>query len=57
MISWMNLLSEHTEIKRGRQEVSKGVFLKNIRELKQLSTEEMLERRYKHVTSVGAFSE
>jgi acetyl-CoA carboxylase carboxyl transferase subunit alpha len=37
--------------------IVKEYFLENVKALKELSVEEMLEKRYEHLTSVGAFSE
>ncbi|MBU1668058.1 acetyl-CoA carboxylase carboxyl transferase subunit alpha [bacterium] len=37
--------------------VVKAYFLENIRSLKELTTEEMLQKRYERLTSVGAFTE
>ncbi len=37
--------------------IVKEYFLENVKALKELSIEEMLEKRYKRLTSVGAFSE
>ena len=37
--------------------VVKTYFLENIKALKELTVDEMLEKRYEHLTSVGAFSE
>ncbi len=50
------LIGAHRDKKRSA-EVIKEYFLKNIKELKKLSIEEMLDRRYEHLTSVGAFAE
>jgi acetyl-CoA carboxylase carboxyl transferase subunit alpha len=43
--------------KKGAAFLLKDYFLESIKELKALSTEEMLQKRYDRVTSVGAFSE
>ncbi|CAA6800456.1 MAG: Acetyl-coenzyme A carboxyl transferase alpha chain (EC [uncultured Sulfurovum sp.] len=43
--------------KRKSANIVKAYFLENVKALKELSTEEMLEQRYKRLTSVGAFSE
>ena len=37
--------------------IVKEYFLANVNALKELTTEEMLDQRYKHLTAVGAFSE
>jgi acetyl-CoA carboxylase carboxyl transferase subunit alpha len=50
------LIGAHRDKKRSA-DVIKEYFLKEIKKLKELSIEEMLEQRYKHLTSVGAFSE
>ncbi len=50
------LIGAHRDKKRSA-EIIKEYFLNNIKELKKLSVEEMLDRRYKHLTSVGAFTE
>ncbi len=38
-------------------QILKDYFLEQVKELKELTIEEMLEKRYEHLTSVGAFSE
>ena len=38
-------------------EVLKQYFLEQVKALKELSVDELLEKRYEHLTSVGAFSE
>jgi acetyl-CoA carboxylase carboxyl transferase subunit alpha len=50
------LIGAHRDKKLAAQ-VVKEYFLKNIAELKALSVEDMLEKRYKRLTDVGAFSE
>jgi len=50
------LIGAHRDKKRAAQ-VLKEYFLKNIKELKKLSTQEMLNRRYEKLISVGAYSE
>ncbi|MEA2048430.1 MAG: acetyl-CoA carboxylase carboxyl transferase subunit alpha [Campylobacterota bacterium] len=50
------LIGAHRD-KQTAADVVKAYFLKNIQELKALSVDEMLEQRYKRLTSVGAFSE
>ena len=37
--------------------IVKEYFLENVRALKELTIDEMLEKRYEHLTSVGAYSE
>ena len=37
--------------------VVKEYFLEQVKALKELTVEQMLEKRYEHLTSVGAFSE
>ncbi|MBD3807365.1 MAG: acetyl-CoA carboxylase carboxyl transferase subunit alpha, partial [Epsilonproteobacteria bacterium] len=43
--------------KTGAAKVLKEYYLKSLGELKNLSVDEMLELRYKKLTSIGAFSE
>ncbi|MCK4442238.1 MAG: acetyl-CoA carboxylase carboxyl transferase subunit alpha [Sulfurovaceae bacterium] len=50
------LIGAHRDKKRAA-EVVKEYFLKNIKELKKLSTEEMLNKRYTRLTSIGAYAE
>lgn len=50
------LIGAHRDKKRAA-EVVKTYFLENVRALKELTTEEMLQKRYEHLTSVGAFTE
>jgi len=50
------LIGAHRDKKRAAQ-VLKEYFLKNIKELKKLSTQEILNRRYEKLISVGAYSE
>jgi acetyl-CoA carboxylase carboxyl transferase subunit alpha len=50
------LIGAHRDKKRAT-EVVKNYFLENIKELKKLSVEEMLNRRYERLISVGAYSE
>jgi acetyl-CoA carboxylase carboxyl transferase subunit alpha len=50
------LIGAHRD-KKLAAEVVKSYFLKNVAELKKLSVEEMLDKRYERLTNVGAFSE
>ncbi len=50
------LIGAHRD-KKISAEVVKDYFLKNIKELKELSIEEMLNQRYNRLTSIGAYSE
>jgi len=50
------LIGAHRDKKHAAQ-VVKAYFLENVRALKELTTEEMLQKRYEHLTSVGAFTE
>jgi len=50
------LIGAHRD-KKIAAEVVKKYFLENVAELKKLTVEEMLDKRYKHLTAVGAFSE
>lgn len=50
------LIGAHRD-KKVSAEVVKKYFLENVAQLKELSVEEMLDKRYEHLTSVGAFSE
>ncbi|MCH9741387.1 MAG: acetyl-CoA carboxylase carboxyl transferase subunit alpha [Epsilonproteobacteria bacterium] len=50
------LIGAHRE-KHQAAQVVKEYFLENVRQLKELSTDEMLEQRYKRLTAVGAFTE
>lgn len=50
------LIGAHRD-KKVAAEVVKKYFLENVSALKELTIDEMLEKRYKHLTSVGAFSE
>jgi len=43
--------------KKESAEVVKKYFLENVKALKELTTEEMLEKRYERLTAVGAYSE
>jgi len=43
--------------KKASANVVKAYFLENVKALKELTTEEMLEKRYERLTSVGAFTE
>ncbi|CAA6826600.1 MAG: Acetyl-coenzyme A carboxyl transferase alpha chain (EC [uncultured Sulfurovum sp.] len=43
--------------KKASAQVIKAYFLENINALKELTIEEMLDKRYERLTSVGAFSE
>jgi len=50
------LIGAHRE-KHQAAEVVKSYFLEKVKELKALSTEEMLDQRYERLTSVGAYTE
>ena len=50
------LIGAHRD-KKQAAEVVKKYFLENVAALKELTIEEMLNQRYEHLTSVGAFSE
>ena len=50
------LIGAHRD-KKVAAEVVKKYFLENVSALKELTIDEMLEKRYQHLTSVGAFSE
>ena len=50
------LIGAHRDKKIAAQ-IVKEYFLKNIKELKELSTEEMLNQRYNRLTAVGAYTE
>jgi len=50
------LIGAHRD-KKSAAEAIKKYFLENVKELKELSTEELLDQRYKKLTSVGAYSE
>ena len=43
--------------KEAATSVVKAYFLENVQALKELAVDEMLEKRYEHLTKVGAFSE
>ncbi len=43
--------------KEAAASVVKAYFLENVKALKELTVDEMLEKRYEHLTKVGAFSE
>jgi len=43
--------------KKASANVVKAYFLENVKALKELTTKEMLEKRYERLTSVGAFTE
>jgi acetyl-CoA carboxylase carboxyl transferase subunit alpha len=43
--------------KEASAQILKKYFLKNVKALKELTTEEMLDNRYERLTAVGAFSE
>lgn len=43
--------------KQESADIVKAYFLESVRALRELSTEEMLDKRYERLTSVGAFSE
>ncbi len=50
------LIGAHRD-KMTAAEVIKAYFLENIKALKELSVDELLDQRYKRLTAVGAFSE
>jgi len=50
------LIGAHRD-KKTAADVVKKYFLEQVKSLKALSIDEMLDARYKHLTSVGAFSE
>jgi len=50
------LIGAHRDKKRAAQ-IVKEYFLKNVKALKKLSTEEMLNQRYNKLTAVGAYDE
>ena len=50
------LIGAHRD-KQTAAEVVKAYFLEQVDALQKLSVDEMLDARYKHLTSVGAFSE
>ena len=50
------LIGAHRD-KKTAAEVLKRYFLDTVKELKELSLDELLEKRYEKLTSVGAFSE
>jgi acetyl-CoA carboxylase carboxyl transferase subunit alpha len=50
------LIGAHRD-KTTAAEVLKTYFLEKVKELKDLSIDELLDQRYKHLTAVGAFSE
>ncbi|SFV63628.1 Acetyl-coenzyme A carboxyl transferase alpha chain [hydrothermal vent metagenome] len=50
------LIGAHRD-KQTASDVLKNYFLKSIKELKALSVEDMLEKRYERLTAVGAYSE
>ncbi len=50
------LIGAHRD-KKTAAEVLKRYFLDTVKELQELSTDELLEKRYERLTSVGAFSE
>jgi acetyl-CoA carboxylase carboxyl transferase subunit alpha len=50
------LIGAHRDKKRAA-EVVKNYFLENVKELKKLSVEDMLNQRYEKLISVGAFTE
>jgi len=50
------LIGAHREKEKAIEAV-KRYFIENIKELKELSIDEMLQKRYEHLTSVGAFIE
>jgi acetyl-CoA carboxylase carboxyl transferase subunit alpha len=50
------LIGAHRD-KKLAASVVKKYFLENVKVLKELTTEEMLEQRYIRLTAVGAFSE
>jgi acetyl-CoA carboxylase carboxyl transferase subunit alpha len=50
------LIGAHRD-KKSAAEAIKKYFLENVKRLQELSTEELLDQRYKKLTSVGAYSE
>ncbi len=50
------LIGAHRD-KKAAAEVLKTYFLETVKELQELSTDELLEKRYERLTSVGAYSE
>ncbi len=50
------LIGAHRD-KQSAAEVIKKYFLDNVKALQELSTQELLDKRYERLTSVGAFSE
>jgi len=50
------LIGAHRD-KTTAAEVLKTYFLEQVKQLKELSIDELLDQRYKHLTSVGAYSE
>ncbi len=50
------LIGAHRD-KKTAAEVVKAYFLKNVKALRELSEDEMLDQRYKRLTSVGAYKE
>jgi acetyl-CoA carboxylase carboxyl transferase subunit alpha len=50
------LIGAHRD-KKSAAEAIKKYFLENVKALEELSTDELLEQRYKKLTSVGAYSE
>ncbi len=50
------LIGAHRD-KKAAAEVLKNYFLETVKELQELSTDELLEKRYERLTSVGAYSE
>jgi acetyl-CoA carboxylase carboxyl transferase subunit alpha len=50
------LIGAHRD-KEAAAEVLKSYFLENVKQLKELSIDELLDQRYKRLTAVGAFSE
>ena len=50
------LIGAHRD-KKSAAEVIKNYFLDNVKALQELSTQELLDKRYERLTSVGAFSE
>jgi acetyl-CoA carboxylase carboxyl transferase subunit alpha len=50
------LIGAHRD-KATAAEVLKNYFLESVKELKELSVDELLDQRYKRLTAVGAYSE
>jgi len=50
------LIGAHRD-KKAAAEVLKNYFLETVKTLQELSTDELLEKRYERLTSVGAYSE